>query len=107
VEEFRSAAAARDAFLTLTRLFRAFLKKQPGITYRTFPVSEIPTAFGLHDARTSLHYPSGADNILFAEGPFFYLVGDDWAGFFGIPPRAHLLAAAMKLYIRVRGHPAG
>jgi hypothetical protein len=107
VEEFRSAAATTDALRTLARLFTEVLKKEPRTTYRAFPVNGIPGALGFHDTVAHPGYGSGADNILFANGPFLYLVNDDWVGVGTTsPPRVHLLTAAMKLYRRVRGHPA-
>jgi hypothetical protein len=62
-----------------------------------------PHARGFHDTRPGF----AGDNIVFSDGPFLYLVGDGWAAGATNPPvRARLLAAATRLYKRVRGHPA-
>jgi hypothetical protein len=46
------------------------------------------------------------ENVLFADGPFLYLVGEGWtAGQRNAPTRAELVAAVMKLYERVHSHP--
>ena len=48
------------------------------------------------------------ENILFADGPFLYLVGEGWAAGDKHPPtRAQLEAGVRRLYERVHGHPAG
>ncbi len=47
------------------------------------------------------------ENILFADGPFLYLVGEGWTvGQKHAPTRADLVAAVTKLYERVHSHPA-
>jgi hypothetical protein len=46
------------------------------------------------------------ENVLFADGPFLYLVGEGWtAGQRNAPTRADLVAAVAKLYERVHSHP--
>jgi hypothetical protein len=47
------------------------------------------------------------ENVLFADGPFLYLVGEGWTvGQKHAPTRADLVAAVTKLYERVHSHPA-
>jgi hypothetical protein len=47
------------------------------------------------------------ENVLFADGPFLYLVGEGWTvGQKHAPSRAQLVAAITKLYKRVHAHPA-
>ena len=76
--------------------------KPPKFTYAAFRVSGIPGARGYH-----LTSPGGAgDNVLFADGPFVYFVGFGWsAKTKNMPTRAQLIAAAARVYKRVRGHP--
>jgi hypothetical protein len=64
-----------------------------------FVVRGIPTASGFRLGTSS----SGGDNILFTDGRFLYFVGVGWSTG-GKPARAALIAAAQKLYERVRGH---
>lgn len=64
-----------------------------------FRVSTIPGAVGFGGG--------GGENIVFADGPFLYLVGNAVLGSTAHNPRhAALIEAATKLYQRVRGHPA-
>jgi hypothetical protein len=89
------AANARDSQST---------SKPPKFTYTAFRVNGIPGARGYH-----LTSPGSAgDNVLFADGPFVYFVGFGWsAKTKNIPTRTQLIAAATRVYKRVRGHPAG
>lgn len=102
VVRFRSAAAARSEVGTTMRL-AAIINKKPGRSHKTFQVDAIPGARGIHDTG-----PHGVgENIVFSDGPFLYLVGNRWdTGATNPPTRARLLAAAIRLYKRVRGHPA-
>jgi hypothetical protein len=102
VTQFRSAAAAR-AEVGVTARLSATVHRKPGWTYASFKVDTIPGARGFHDTRPGF----SGDNIVFSDGPFVYLVGNGWVpGATNPPARARLLAAAMKLYKRVRSHPA-
>lgn len=87
VVELKSAAGARHE-VTLYR------SQYPNMT--SFTVSGIPGAYGFAD--------SGGENIVFASGPFQYLVGAGWSqGSTAHPTQAQLSAAALRLYRRVRG----
>lgn len=102
VARFRSAAAAKAEIMTTTRLSAA-IHKQRGRSYEAFQVYGFPGARGFHATRPGL----AGDNIVFSDGPFLYLLGDSWVtGATNPPARARLVAAAMKLYKRVHGHPA-
>jgi hypothetical protein len=105
VEEFRSPAAAKDAFVAWARLTSAYFRK-PGRTFKRFPVNGIPGALGFHDTHPAGPFrTSSGDNIVFTDGPFLYLVGDGSATkATTTPPRSRLLAATLRLYKRVRGH---
>ena len=101
VTQFRSAAAAK-AEVGVTAWLAAASHSKPGMTYADFKVDKIPGARGFHDTRPGFV----GDNIVFSDGPFVYLVGNGWDAQAKNPPaRARLLAAAMSLYKRVRGHP--
>jgi hypothetical protein len=78
-------------------------EKAQGQTAETFRVSAIPGAVGFGGSFAN----SGGENIVFADGSFFYLVGNGWSGSTHNPRRAALIEAATKLYKRVHGHPAG
>jgi hypothetical protein len=56
--------------------------------------------------RCGLAGDSGGEHIVFADGPFLYLVGNAWTGSTRNPRHAALIEAATKLYQRVHGHPA-
>ena len=77
--------------------------KAAGQAPLTFRVSAIPGAIGYGGTNGG---NSGGENILFADGPFLYLVGDAWAGSKTNPYRPALIGAAARLYKRVHGHPA-
>jgi hypothetical protein len=78
-------------------------EKAQGQAAETFRVSAIPGAVGFGGSFGN----SGGENIVFADGSFFYLVGNGWSGSTHNPRRAALIEAATKLYKRVHGHPAG
>jgi hypothetical protein len=102
VLQLGSAAAARGELAANVR-DAASSSKPPSSTYTAFQVAGIPGAHGYH-----LTSPGGVgDNVVFADGPFVYFVGVGWKTGTAHPPaRAQLLAAAARLYLRVRGHPA-
>jgi hypothetical protein len=64
-----------------------------------FVVAGIPGAVAFRLGTSS----SGGDNVLFSDGRFLYFVGVGWSTG-SKPARAALIAAAEKLYKRVRGH---
>lgn len=77
--------------------------KPPKSNYAAFPVAAIADARGY---RLRDNGGSG-DNVVFADGPFVYLVGVGSAGTARTgSTRAQLIAAATRLYKRVHGHPA-
>lgn len=99
-----SAASARAELAANVRHFED-TNRPPKFTYAAFPVSPIPGAHGYHLDGTAGGGFEG-DNVLFADGPFLYLVGNGWtSGMKNTPPRSTLIAAATKLYRRVHGHP--
>ena len=68
-----------------------------------FAVAGIPGAVGFEQTGAS-----GGRNVAFADGRFYYLVGDGWNNSAkDAVPRATLIAAATKLYQRVHGLPGG
>jgi hypothetical protein len=93
VEQFRSPAAARDAF----RLYASqFKTPAPSAgAYAPFHVSGIPGAIGF-----SIGGTSGGINIAFTDGAYYYLVGRVGGSKGDI---ADLTAAAQHLYHRVHG----
>jgi hypothetical protein len=93
VEQFRSPAAARDAFGLYASQFK---RPAPGRgSYAPFKVPGIPGAVGF-----TLGGPGGGGiNIAFIDGANYYLVGR--VG--GSPAIANLTAAAQHLYHRVHG----
>lgn len=102
VMQLGSAAFARAELVANVRDAKASAKP-PRSTYAVFSVATIPDAHGYH-----LRDNGGSgDNVVFADGPFVYLVGVGSAGTARTgPTRAQLIAAATRLYKRVHGHPA-
>jgi hypothetical protein len=92
VMQLGSAASARAELAAQKRLvFRGFIR---------FPVKTIPGAVGFRGR--------GGENVLFADGPFVYLVGYGWFEKPLTPPRhSALIDAATKLYTRIHRHSAG
>lgn len=86
-----SAASARAELAAEVRYAK--------LTQLTFRVSTIPGAVGFGG--------SGGENIVFADGPFLYLVGNAWSGSTHNPKHTALIEATTKLYQRVHGHPMG
>jgi hypothetical protein len=99
VMQLGSAASARSELAAETRF-----EKAQGHAKETFRVGAIPRAFGFGGSNGS---SGGGENIIFADGTFLYLVGNAWSGSTHNPRRAALIDAAIKLYTRVHGHPAG
>jgi len=101
VMELASPASARAALATTFH-------------YSTLPVGGVkllatfsdPAVPGSRGYEVSGHGSHG-QNILFADGPFLYLLGDGWLnGSTNPPTRFALLAGLTRLYKRVHGHPA-
>ena len=101
VMELGSPASARAALATTFH-------------YSTLPVGGVkllatfsdPAAPGSRGCEVSGHGSHG-QNILFADGPFLYLLGDGWLnGSTNPPTRSALLVGLTRLYKRVHGHPA-
>jgi hypothetical protein len=93
VMQLGSAASARAELAAEVRYEKAYHAPL------TFQVSTIPGAVGFGG--------SGGENVVFADGPFLYLVGNAWGARSTRNPRhAALIEAATKLYQRVHGHPA-
>jgi hypothetical protein len=93
VMQLGSAASARAELAAEVRYEKAYHAPL------TFRVSTIPGAVGFGGG--------GGENIVFADGPFLYLVGNAVLGSTTHNPRhAALIEAATKLYQRVHGHPA-
>jgi hypothetical protein len=99
VMQLGSAAAARAE----RKRDLAEYEAAGGGSFTTFSVPMIPGARGYLESGGG----SGGENILFADGPFLFLVGQGWSASEKKPTRAGLIAAANKLYERVHGHPAG
>jgi hypothetical protein len=97
VMQLGSSASARAELAAAIRDTR----NQNSSSYTAFSVRTIPGARGFHAGGSFV-----GDNIFFADGPFLYLVGNGWAqGVKDPPQRSNLIAAATKLYTRVRDHP--
>ena len=94
VEQFKSLQGARRELETQLR------RSSASRNYVAFRVSGIPGArgFDLSDRRSSGH------NVVFTDGPYYYLVGTGTAtGTPQAPTRADTIDAAFRLYRRVHG----
>ena len=94
VEQFKCLQGARSELATQLGRSRA------SRNYAAFRVSGIPGArgFDLSDRRSSGH------NVVFTDGPYYYLVGTGTAtGTPRAPTRADTIDAAFRLYRRVHG----
>lgn len=98
VMQLGSAASARSELAA-----NLSYEKTSGNAPATFHIRAIPGAVGFGGPSSG----GGGENIIFADGPFLYLLGNAWSGSTHNPKHAALIAAATKLYHRVRGHPAG
>jgi hypothetical protein len=79
-------------------------KAQSGGSFSAFSVPAIPGARGYRVSGGG----SVGENVLFADGPFLYLIGQGWSSGDKNPPtRGGLIKAVTTLYRRVHGHPAG
>jgi hypothetical protein len=100
--QLRSAEAARAEVSHWYGNQKA--SNQPDEKSVPFAVPGVPGAHGV-----DLHSPGvgGGQNIAFADGPFFYLVGATYLGSEQRPRiRAEVIAATTALYARVRSLPA-
>jgi hypothetical protein len=92
VEQFPSPHAARSELAAQIAMARA-----PG-PRSAFNVRGIPGATGFDDS----HGGSSSENVAFAKGSYYYLVGAGWlTGTPSTPTHASLIAAARRLYDRV------
>lgn len=99
-----SAGAARAEIAQQVRDFAAAPNRGRVKTYTPFAVPGIPGAHGL-----TLTDDRGGEghNIIFADGPFTYLIGVGWGAQAKDPPtRAQLISTATTLYKRVHARPA-
>jgi hypothetical protein len=78
VMQLGSAASARAELVAALR----DNESQTSSTYTAFSVAAIPGARGFHAVGGGFV----GDNILFADGPFLYLVGDGWSAGVKEPP---------------------
>jgi hypothetical protein len=98
--QLASAASARAELAAVLRDTKHHFRS----IFTAFSAPVIPGARGYHVGGPG--NPSAGDNLLFADGPFLYLVGQGWAyGIKNPPSRSGLIAAATSLYKRVHGHP--
>ncbi len=94
VEQFRSSSAARTEVAAEVQADRAV----GHVT--TFAVAGMPGAVGFGGVKTQF----SGENIAFAKGSYYYLVGAGWpTGAKSPPTRADLITAARRLYDRVAG----
>jgi hypothetical protein len=104
VMQLGSAASARAELAAEVRNAKA-----QGQARETFRLGAIPGAVGFGASNGNPGDYMGGENIVFVDGPFFYLVVNGWSGSTQTrnPRHAALIEAATKLYKRVRGHSAG
>jgi hypothetical protein len=93
VEQFRSPQAAADALGFYLTQFEA--NPASAGAYQPFKVTGIPHAVGF-----SLGASAGGINIIFSDGAYYYLVGQEGGSTAAI---ANLNTAARHLYHRVHG----
>jgi len=103
VMQLGSAASARAELAAEVRNAKA-----QGQATETFRISAIPGAVGFGADQGNPGDYMGGENIVFTNGPFFYLAGNAWSGSTQThnPRHAALIEAATKVYKRVHGHPA-
>jgi hypothetical protein len=94
VEEFKSAQGPKAEVAYATVRNGPFVK---------FAVPGIPGAVGFEQTGSG-----GGRNVGFADGDYYYLVGDGWnTSIKDAVPRDQLIAAALLLYRTVHGLPGG
>jgi hypothetical protein len=96
VERFSSPAGARKELETQIRKSKASASGR----FKAFPVPEVPGArgFALPGPRSS------GQNVAFADGAYYHLVGTGWLADDPHPPtRIGLTTAAKNLYRRLHG----
>ena len=100
VMQLGSAAAARAELKVDLAEYKSETTMGGG-AYSAFPIPDVPGARGYRVSGGG----SVGENILFADGPFLYLVGQGFSSADKSPPaRAGLIAAVTTLYRRVHGH---
>jgi hypothetical protein len=100
-----SAKAARAEIAQQVREYADQPNRGIVKTYTPFAVPGIPGAHGW--TNTGGDGFGNGHNIIFADGPFTYLVGVGWRSQVKNPPtHAQLIAAVTTLYKRVHGRPA-
>lgn len=95
VEQFSSSQSAKAELADATN--------RAGLSVK-FPVSGIPGAIGFESTGGT----GGGRNVAFADGRYYYLVGDGWnSSSKDAVPRDKLIAAALTLYRKVHSEPGG
>jgi hypothetical protein len=103
VMQLGSPASARAELAATFNEYKA-QNVASGGSFSAYSVPGITGARGYHVAGNG----QMGENVIFADGPFLYLVGEGWsAGDKNPPTRAELVAGVRKLYQRVHGYPAG
>lgn len=98
VMQLDSPAAARAELAASLAEYR----RNAGGTFSVYSVPGIAAARGYRVSGNGFI----GENILFADGPFLYLVGEGWTpGQRNAPTRADLVAAVTKLHERTHNHP--
>jgi hypothetical protein len=99
VEQYRSAPSARAELVEQYTHVRT-AASSTGNTFTPFAVPQIPGAVGFEFTTPSL---VGCD-IAFADGPFYYLVGEEYpVSAHSAPSRARVIGIARSLHRRVVG----
>jgi hypothetical protein len=94
-----SPGSARAELAAVFREYRAENVAHGG-SVSTYSVAAAPGARGYHVTGPG----TDDENVLFADGPFLYLVGEAWpTGAYGAAARAGFVAGVTKLYRRVHG----
>lgn len=103
VVQFASARAAGTELMRQLHDYSTESQRTPGERTTLFAVHGIPGAHGY----TAKNAQSVGVNVIFSDGPFAYHVGAGWSASATKPPtRAAVVAAATRLYERVRGRPS-
>jgi hypothetical protein len=102
VMQLGSPSSARAELAAVFRDYKAENVAHGG-SVSAYSVAAVPDARGYHVTGPG----TVDDNVLFADGPFLYLVGEAWpSGMYGAAARAGFVAGVTKLYKRVHGHAA-
>jgi hypothetical protein len=101
VMQLRSAVSAKAELAANVQ--DAITTNKPPNSYTAFKVRGIPDARGYY--LTSLG--GDGDNVVFTMGPYLYFLGVGWSSKpKNTPTEAQLVAAATRLYKRIKGHPS-